>query len=495
MSSTITNAAARVAIGAVVAFFASSTHAVAQVNWLDPLKYTKPRAVSINKPSEASVANKYWVDMTNGSGTTCSQSSPCKSMDNVLGKPGTQGGPAIIYVKGTGTLSWYNDSIYGSGNVDCRSSSCANWILIRTWPAGSPGCATECTATFNGSSHMNSPNIHHIMWDGGPDLKIRFESNVAGSFSYANDIDSDWHVIYRTQLYCTGSNNQVRGWQVGASTVAEHVYFINNEFHSCASTGDQVSAVYVGAGSPGGYADFVFQNNIVRDMGGDGLEVNPRVASSGATITGNAFHNVGKGTCSGNWKCRPAITMSTMEGSRNDATVIANNLMWDIGASCVYDRGGGTPKPLIVNNTCYDYGKGSGVVNPEGISGYTDGGTAIVRNNIFYAPTGKDPLDGSAFTASNNICASGKSCGSSSRTWSTATVLSTDPNAAGFLMLGASSEAKDGGIAVSGVSSVSYGGTIRPQDAAYDIGAFEGGAGTTPPPPPPASPTNVRIVR
>ena len=91
------------------------------VHWVDTLGYSKPGAIRVNLPSETSTSNKYWVDMNSGSGSTCSQSAPCKSLDNVIGKPGTTGGPAIIYLKGTGQLSWFEDQIYGSGDTDCRT--------------------------------------------------------------------------------------------------------------------------------------------------------------------------------------------------------------------------------------------------------------------------------------------------------------------------------------------------------------------------------------
>ncbi|HXH24041.1 MAG TPA: hypothetical protein VNI78_02255 [Vicinamibacterales bacterium] len=207
------------------------------VNWLDAASYTKPACVNINKPDEDAVTNKYWVDLSGGAGSTCSQASPCDSFDDVLGKPGTAGGPAIIYVKGTGSMSWFNDTIHGSGDADCRTQACDNWILIRTWPAGSPGCATECTATLTGNSNMNSANVHHIMWDGGPDLKIRFQSDGAAG-TYAQNINSDWHVVYRTQTFCTATTG-VLGFQVGPTTVADHVYFINNEFHTCRLTNER----------------------------------------------------------------------------------------------------------------------------------------------------------------------------------------------------------------------------------------------------------------
>ena len=35
-------------------------------------------------------------------------------------------------------MSWFKDNMNGSGNADCRTSACNNWILVRTRPAGSP---------------------------------------------------------------------------------------------------------------------------------------------------------------------------------------------------------------------------------------------------------------------------------------------------------------------------------------------------------------------
>ena len=457
------------------------------VNWLDPAGYQKPHPITLNKPDEATIANKYWIDLSAGSGSTCSQSSPCGSFDSVIGKTGTNGGPAIIYVKGTGDMSLYNKTLRGSGDADCRVASCANWILIRTWPAGSPGCSTECTATITGDSNMNSPSgVNHVMFDGGPDLKIRFNSN-AGTGTYANHIIANYVIVYRTQTYCSGSNGQL-GWSVGDTSVASHVYFINNEFYGCANTGDQASAVYAGPGSGGGYSDLAIQNNIIRDFFGEGVEINPRVTSSNLTISGNAIHGVGKGTCGGGWQCRPALVVSVQSGGGNNNTLIYNNLMWDTGSGCIWDRGGGTPKPLIANNTCFDFGKGSGGggPNPEGISGYSNGGTAVLRNNLIYAPNGTAPLDGSNFTASNNLCAAGSSCGSSSKSWSSATVLSTDPTSSNFMQPGSGSETLDAGATVSSVT-ISYTGGSRPQGSAYDIGAFESGSGTAPVKPDPPS--------
>ena len=171
----------------------------------------------------------------------------------------------------------------GSGDVDCRTSACPNWILIRTWPAGSPGCASECIATFTGDSHMNSANVHHVMWDGGPDLKIRFNSNVAGTFSYVNDIDSDWHIVYRTQQFWQRQQQRrarLAGRRIdGCRSRLLHQQRVP-QLRQHGRSG--VGRVPRCAGGGGGYTDFVFQKHIVRDMYGEGLEINPRVTSSGA---------------------------------------------------------------------------------------------------------------------------------------------------------------------------------------------------------------------
>ena len=472
---TFKNSIARIggalALGIVALGMFAPPAAAQTVHWLDTLGYAKPSAVRVNLPSETATSNKYWVDMNGGSGSTCSQSAPCKSLDNVIGKPGTTGGPAIIYLKGTGQMSWFEDRIYGSGDADCRTTSCANWILIRTWPAGSPGCSTECTATITGNSNLNSANAHHIAWDGGADLKIRFQSD--GNGTYANNINSNYHIVYRTQTYCSGSGNRVMGWQVGSTTAASHVYFINNEFYGCDKTGDQASAVYVGPGAGGGYNDFVLQNNIIRGFYGECVEINPRVTSSGLYIGGNVMYNCGRGTCNGSWLCRPGITVSVQSGGGNNNTVIENNLLWSFGSSCIWDRGGGSPAPQIRNNTCYDFGNDNGTSpNPEGIAGYGGTGSAVVRNNIVFSGNGTKAFNGTYGGATNNACASGENCGSSGVSWTAGSWLSTDPASANFLKISASSPAKDAGASITAVR-VDLTGAARPADGAYDIGAFE----------------------
>lgn len=433
------------------------TQTTGGVNWLDPLQYQKPAFVSIAVPDEATVVNKYYVDMSAGSGSTCSQSSPCASIDNVIGKPGTTGGPAYIYIRGTGDWSGYNDTFYGAPG---------NEIVIKPW-----GTAT---ATFTGNSNASSASIHDLIFDGGPDLGMTFRSDITNNYNF--HVMADNVTVYRTRSFCTAGGNTL--FAVGDFGSIDNVKFINNEMYGCnQSSGSQTSAVYVGPGDGGGYSNFVFKNNIVREMGGEGIEINPRVTSNNIEISGNAIHNVGKQTCFGSWNCRPGITMSVQSGGGNNGTVIKNNLIWDTGSGCIWDRGGGTPRPVIYNNTCFDYGKDPrGIPSPSdpwpnGIAGYSGPGTAIVSNNIIYAPNGINPLDG-AYIGSNNLCGPGKSCGASSTVWSANTVLSTNENTSNFLQIGNNSEAVNTGATISSITT-DYAGVLRPQGPAWDIGAYE----------------------
>ena len=145
---------------------------------------------------------------------------------------------------------------------------------------------------------------------------------------------------------------------------------------------------------------------------------------------------------------------------------------------------------LIENNTCYDYGKGSGGPQPEGINcGNSCGNKATIRNNFIYAPAGTNPLSSGENNPanSNNLCGSGESCGTSSRVWSSSTVLSTDQNTSNFMRIGPTSAAVNAGATLMTVT-IDYAGNSRPP---YDIGAFAVGTGTPSALPPPS---NLRIT-
>jgi hypothetical protein len=368
--------------------------------------------------------------------------------------------------------------------------------VIKPWPAGTTGCASGCTATITSpnSNNLTGSNVHHWIFDGGPDMGIKFVTANDNS-NIAMRVNSNNHTFYRVQGTC--NNNQGGEIFMTSNGQATGLTVINSEFYDCAGGGGiQQSAVYMGGSgcndNASGFTNFTFQNSIIRHMGGEGIELNPRTDSVGATISGNAFHDIGKQTCSGSWDCRPGVTIDGPScGGSSSNVKVSNNLMFDIGGSCIWSKGGGTGSEYD-NNTCYNYGQmaGSGVC-VEGICGGT---TAVVKNNIIYAPNGRNPFSGASFSSSNNLCGSGESCGTSSKTWSSATVISTsqaDPN---FLRIASTSEAANTGVNLFAAGiTVDYAGIPRLSTGAYDIGAFNEGTGSSLTPP--AAPATVHIIR
>jgi len=456
------------------------------IHWLDPAAYQKPAFVSITVPNEAA-APKYYVDLGNGSGTSCTQSSPC-ALASVAGKPGTSGGPAYVYIKGTGPVYLFNPSstFYGSAGKE---------IVVKPWPVGTTGCASGCAATVtsSGVNNLTGSNVHHWIFDGGPDMGIKFlTTNDNGNVALR--VNSNNHTFYRVQGTC---NNNLGGEILMTSAgQATGLSVINSEFYDCVGGGGaQQSAIYMGGSScddnASGFTNFTWQNNIIRHMGGEGIELNPRTASSGATITGSAFHDIGKQTCNGSWDCRPAVTIDGPScGGSSSNVKILNNLIFDIAAACIWSKGGGSAE--YDNNTCYNYGQmnGSGAC-VEAICGGT---SAVVKNNIIYAPNGRNPFSGASFTASNNVCGSGETCGTSKLTWSAATVISTSQTDPAFLRISSSSEAVGAGANLfsQGVTT-DYVGLSRLSTGAFDVGAFI--AGTASSVPPPGAPQNIRVIR
>ncbi|MBK8233919.1 MAG: right-handed parallel beta-helix repeat-containing protein [Deltaproteobacteria bacterium] len=419
------------------------------LQWLDPLGYAKPPLVDIAEPDEATTANKYYVDLAAGAGDECSEAAPCLAFADLVGKPGTTGGPAYVYVRGRGQLWLYEETFFGSPGQE---------IVIKPWGGD--------TATFTGNSNTSSMGVHDLIIDGGLAFGIEFENEQCGDV-YAFTVASDNTTVYRTRAHSTCPTGSLL-FAVGPFWQPSNVRFVNNEGYGCdAADGFQCSFVYAGPGDGGGYDGLLIQNNIIRNMGGEGIEINPRVTSSGLEIAGNAIHDVGKATCAGDWGCRPGITVAVQSGDGNDGTRIVDNLVWDTGSSCIWDRGGGDPAPIYAHNTCFDYAKVGSDPWPFGISSYQDGGTATLANNIIFAPNGTAAFDGSAFTMEGNICDDG-SC---AMPYSAQVFASIDPDALEFLQLAGGGPAVDAAQDV-GVA-IDYLGHPRPQGDGFDIGAFE----------------------
>src|SRR4030095_10258956 len=171
-----------------------------------------------------------------------------------------------------------------------------------------------------------------------------------------------------------------------------------------------------------------------------------------------------------------------------------NNLMWDTASGCIWEMSQGGSSVKIYNNTCYDYGKGTQTNDfPQALSSPGIGSSAVVSNNLIYSPAGTNPYSsGVSFSGSNNLCGSGKSCGTSARTWSSATVRSTNQNTPDFMKISSTSEAAATGINLfaSGVT-IDYAWLTRVSVGGFDIGAFVANGTSASGP---SAPTNLRIV-
>jgi hypothetical protein len=466
---------------------ATAAQTAGGVNWLDPLQYEKPQFVPVTVPDAC--GNTYYINFAASSSGNGTSASPFNSFNALAGKPGMSGGPACIYVRGSGTFQRY-----GSSGVPDFWGAAGKEIYIRPWPG------YTATMTYN-YINASSCRFQYLIWDGGPDMGITFlagssDYNGAWNFEHvANDDNlSNW-TFHRTQWRCGSTNGQLfRGY--GRSL---YITFVNNEFYDCDkgpnNVGHQIylcgadgSAAYPGdcATAACGNLHYAFKNNIMRDNN-NGLEVNMRGSPApyqidDLLIEGNAFHNLGKGLCGTSWGCRPAITLSNTSSMspRWRNVLIQNNLIWDTGSGAIWTRAGNA---AIYNNSMTSWGVGTGSAYNQAIGGAGYSGPATVKNNFVYDGT-KAPFDGSSFTSSNNLCAAGKSCGSNSRTYSANTVQSLDPNSAGFLTIATGSEALDAGVGLALTGA--YNGATRPQGSGHDIGAFEhvtsGGAIDTTPP-------------
>jgi hypothetical protein len=437
------------------------------VTWLDPLGYQKPAFLPITVPNEAGVSNKYYVDLSSGSGTTCSFASPCASLSSVAGKAGTTGGPAYIYVKGSGALG--APVLYGTAG---------NEVVIKPWDD-----ATQ--ATFTGRNNWTQ-RVQYVIFDGGPNLRIRFTSTSGSQFDpslYLNHSTAGQqsHVTFaRTQWDVPGLGTNVAQWGC-----IDNFAWINSEFHSESSSdsGNQHHMYFSGASSFGCSATAtVIRHNIFRDEPGEAIELRLFETNDGMIIDGNAFHDLGKGTCSQSWKCRGAITLSDDGGGTLSNIRISNNLFWDTGEGSLRAWAG---TPLIYGNTMYNWGMGSpvnGQYSTAAISNYAfTNPPGSYANNIFWASgsdasgNDKQPYPPSATTGSknNNACESGETCGTSSQVVSGASFVSLDENNSGFLKLASGSTPIDNGADLSATFTTSYFGISRPQGAAFDIGAQE----------------------
>lgn len=452
------------------------------VNWMDPLAYTKPAFVRLTVPTPG--AHQYWVDLGGGSGTSCTSGSPC-SWTSVQGKAGTKGdgGGAYIYIKGTGPIG--SPTLYGTAG---------NEVVIKPWD-------DNTLATITGRNNWTG-RVQYVIFDGGPNLKIKFNSTSNQQYDpsvyfNANSAGLQSHItFYRTQWTVPGMGENISQWGI-----VDNLSIINSEFQSGGSSDSQNQhhIYFSGASNYGTSAHIYILNNVFRDTPGEQIEFRMFQTMDDVVIDSNAFHNIGKGSCSANWKCRPAVTVAS-SGATVTNLRISNNLMWDLGEGAVRMWSG---SPLVYNNTIWQWGQGSPANAGWGQWAFYGGGPndakgTIINNIIYGTGTTRNgnpliPFDGSSYTKSNNVCASAgtSGCGFAFVTsGANQTVASLSPNSPNFMQLnGTSSTAYRSGTTVAAVT-VSYSGAVR--SAPYDIGAFTLGGGSSVALPSP--PSDVRLL-
>jgi hypothetical protein len=457
------------------------------VKWLDPLTYTKPAFYPIALPNEASTGAKYYVDMTAGSGTTCSQSAPCASINAVSGKVGTSGGPAYIYLKGNGYLSLTSSTLAGAPGSE---------IVVKPWPNDS----TPAVMTAQGGCNVNNANTiagsgtHDVIFDGGPNMLFGFVGSgcTSSQNGYTVVVESNDITLYRVRINANGSGGPALGAGTGSGTSTSNFKFINSELYGAT----QYYGVYTGGGTgctagDTSHTNMSFLNSIFRQIDGRGIQVEPRANSSGMTINGNAFHDIGY-DAAGTSSISGAVQVADACGGTTTGVLVSDNLMFNLGGGgvLVFESVGSASAFQVINNTIYDYGGAAPIgLNSYGITCYTDGCPAQVINNIVLSPlnSGLNPLNRlSGFVTSNNLCESGSSCGASALSGTASNALvSTNTNSSSFLFpAGAALQH----VALQAGVNIDYLGNVRPS-ATVDLGAISSASATsTPAPPPPLVP-------
>ena len=215
--------------------------------------------------------------------------------------------------KGSGAIG--SPTLYGTAGQE---------VVIKPWD-------DNTLATITGRNNWTG-RVQYVVFDGGPNLKIKFSStsnsqydpsvyfNASGAGTQSNI------TFYRTQWTVPGMGEWISQWGI-----VDNLNIINNEFEATASTdrGNQHHIYFSGASNYGPSAHIYIRNNVFRDTPGEAIEFRMFQTMNDVVIDGNAFHNIGKGTCSNSWKCRSAITLAGSGASVTNIQ-ISNNPAMDV---------------------------------------------------------------------------------------------------------------------------------------------------------------------
>ncbi len=347
-----------------------------------------------------------------------------------------------------------------------------NYYVATTGSNLNPGTATAPFRTIQHAADVVNPGDTVIVRDGIYSSPITLERGGTSAAWVTFQAEHKWGAKL------SGGDNTIReGWLFasGASYVRVEGFelygFLEQGFSNFLG-GQNLAIVGNNIHDIGRYCN-------ESSLGSEGVSsFHPHV-----TIEGNVIHDIGR-FAPGENGCVPTTTYYkdhdhpiSLEDAAGDIT-IRNNIFYNMKRGYAIQLYGGTFENVNIENNTFAF------ANP-----YTDGHIVVnaslvnsrIDNNIFYDPTNVAIVfavsSHSNTTVRNNVAYPDTvSSGSTSGVTFSGNLPSTDPklvNASTFdFHLQSGSPAIDTGLTLSDVT-VDYDGHVRPQGAAYDIGAYE----------------------
>lgn len=297
-------------------------------------------------------------------------------------------------------------------------------------------------------------------------------------------INSSQIQLARVEMMQDGGGGPILGIGLGDQVQVSNIYIVNNEIHQ--SGGSTPYGVYVGGGSvcasaKSSYDHLYFYHNIIRDICGRPIQLEPRNSSTNdfSVIEGNVIHDSGQNFCGSGWGVSAAVGLAGACGASFTNHWVRNNLFFNVAGA--FGDGSGT-NHYFTNNTVYNYGLGTATSNSHAVNCYDYSCTGVIENNILLKPNnGVFPINRGNFTTNKNLCESSGSCGQSPIVASPSAVFSSLVDSLSFLKLKAASPALAVGLITTNRGVLlDYMRKSRVASTAYDLGAFASNVSSSP---------------
>jgi parallel beta-helix repeat protein len=374
--------------------------------------------------SSAQAANTYYVATSGSNSNLGTQAAPFRDINR--GIQALSSGDTL-YVRG-GT---YNEQISSPVNARIPSGTPQQPTTI----AGYPGETAILTRETRVQDGFDSVPVSYVLF-----TNFTVRAPCSGPFDNGFSFGGTTHHVRVTESDITACTGVV----IANST--DHIEIASNLIHDAPAPFTSAYGMYINGNH------MLIENNHIYNNSGYAIHL----YSSGANnVSDNVIRgNIIYGNCFDDGVRNQALNAVIISSGSNN--YFYNNILYNnncLGGgpaiTAAYYNGGGNN--YIYNNTVYNN-------NGGGIEINTTAPNTTVQNNIAYNNGSRDIVDlgASGTVLSNN--------------------LTTDPSfedagAANF-KLKAGSAARDMGIAIS-VVQTDKDGVVRPQGAAYDIGAYE----------------------